>query len=731
MRIVKKLFLWLILLVFCYGVGFLSNCLVSNKFNFVLNFELLFEMKTLLYAFFLFMVFVILIAYNWYKGYWSKHSKKLMESSEKDKHITAGLEEAHFQSEKELKTNFKIIEFDELKHSNIEGIPIKAELGKKGLQIALSKPAHTLIIGTTGSGKTTTFINPSVQILSHSKNKPSMLLTDPKGELYSLHADELKKQGYDVKIIDLRNPYCSVRWNPLEKPYEQYQKMLHLKDEVIADEEKGCYYFQNKEYYSLEEVTSARQVKEQEIYDEVYEDLHDIISVLCPVMNKGEPIWESGAKNFILAIVLAMLEDSENPELGMTKEKFNFYNIMKIATNTQNDCEDLQKYFMKRSPISKSVSLSKQVLDASDKTRGSYLSTIFDKLAMFSDKSICALTSGNEVDFGEIALRPTALFLQVPDEKETRHTLASMMILQAYKSLVAKANTFPDLSLPRSVYFLLDEFGNLPRVHKLEQMITVGRSRKIWLALVVQSYAQLSKVYDEKSADIIKSNCNIQIFIGTTDLKTINDFSKLCGNYSIVQRNISFNTGKGNDINSSSSVKERPLIYPSELAQLNNANNMGNAVVNVFGFPPIMSKFTPSFRCHKYKMNPVKQELKDGKAFMEEKVFYNMLDRNAFYFKPKSKIMRESKNQKELLTNRVKTEITEIPIDLIADQDKVYLYDMLEANNYQGIIDMLNGFIVIDEEKYNGLRKHIENLTLQFSEIMKLENNVNEKSNKT
>ena len=93
--------------------------------------------------------------------------------------------------------------------------------------------------------------------------------------------------------------------------------------------------------------------------------------------------------------------------------------------------------------------------------------------------------------------------------------------------------------------------------------------------------------------------------------------------------------------------------------------------------------------------------------------------------------MKESKNQKELLTNRAKTEITEIPIDLIADQDKVYLYDMLEANNYQGIIDMLNGFIVIDEEKYNGLKKHIEKLTLQFSEIMKLENNVNEKQNKT
>ena len=58
---------------------------------------------------------------------------------------------------------------------------------------------------------------------------------------------------------------------------------------------------------------------------------------------------------------------------------------------------------------------------------------------MFSDMSICSLTSANEINFGEIATKPTALFLQIPDEKETRHTLAAMVILQAYKALVAKA----------------------------------------------------------------------------------------------------------------------------------------------------------------------------------------------------------------------------------------------------------------------------------------------------
>ncbi len=724
MRIIKKITLWLFLLLVCYVLGFLLNCFVANNFVFKLDLNLLFAGRTLMFGFYFYMIVFAFYIWGWYKGYWVHHSKNLMESNDKDKHILAGLEQAHFETEKELKQNFSQIEFDKLSQTNIEGIPVKAEEIKNKLKITLAKPAHTLIIGTTGSGKTTTFINPTAQILAHSKNRPSMLLSDPKGELYSLHYKELKKLGYDVKVIDLRNPYCSVRWNPLEKPYLMYQEMLHLEDKIEADEENGCYLYKGKTYYNHDELLSEIQVEKQEMYDEIYEDLHDIVSVLCPVINKSEPIWESGAKNFILAIVLAMLEDSENPALGMTKEKFNFYNIMKIATNTQNDCDDLMKYFMKRSPISKSVSLSKQVLDASDKTRGSYLSTIFDKLAMFSDKSICALTSSNDIDFSDIATKPTALFLQIPDEKETRHTLASMIILQAYKGLVAKANTYPDLSLPRSVYFLLDEFGNLPKIHKLEQMITVGRSRKIWFALVVQSYAQLAKVYDEKSADIIKSNCNIQIFIGTTDLKTIEEFSKKCGNYSLVQRNVSFNTGKADDVSGSASVKERPLIYPSELAQLNNAKDMGNAIVSVFGFAPIKSKFTPSFKSSKYKLGNAEQESRMGKPFLEEKVFYDMLERNKFYFKTKPKTENDLPSFDDTLDN-IRMLLARIPIEVLADSEKSIIDDLIKRKKYQESIEILNKTAENkDFEKFN-LKPRIERITKKITTLINLEKSKN------
>ena len=473
--------------------------------------RLLFNGRTFLYTGLLCLVALLIVLFYYYKHFWLFNSKNVMRGNKGDKRIDVNLEQARFQTEKEINENFTRMEYGELSEKEIVGIPIKIQQEKEKLYVNFAPNAHTLIIGTTGSGKTTTFINPTVQVLSRSKSKPSMLLSDPKGELYALHAKSLRDKGYEVKVLDLRNPFNSIKWNPLERPFLMYQRMLHLENEITVDEEHGTYIFDGHAYNEPDELDSAVQVKKQQIYDQVYEDLHDMITVLCPITNKNEPIWESGAKNFILAIAIAMLEDSANPELGMTVDKFNFYNLTKIATNTENDCEELIRYFQGRGDLSKALSLSKQVLDSAEKTRGSYLSTMFDKLNMFADLSLCSLTSANEITFADMAEKPIALFLQIPDEKETRHTLAAMVMLQAYKELVAKASEYDNLSLPRSVYFLMDEFGNLPAVHKLEQMVTVGRSRNIWLCLVIQSYAQLAKVYDEKSADIIRSNCKVYV----------------------------------------------------------------------------------------------------------------------------------------------------------------------------------------------------------------------------
>lgn len=731
MKIFKKSFLFIFVIAFCYVSGYLVNMFVSNGFVFELKLDmgLLLHSKTLLYSFELFAIFLLLYMFAWYKGL-GKNPKKIMQASEKDKEIYVGLEQAHFQSEKELKNNFTTVEYSKLPKTNIEGIPIMAEETIKGYNVTFAKPAHTLIIGTTGSGKTTTFINPTIQILSNTQNKPSMLISDPKGELYSLHAKSLIKRGYDVKVLDLRNPYCSVRWNPLERPYDLYQEMIHLEETIKVIEDEGYYIFNDKVYYNEDEMRSAVQVRKQELFDEVYEDLNDICSALCPVKSKNEPIWESGAKNFILALCLAMLEDSENPELGMTREKYNFFNVTKIAVSTDDECSELIAYFQNRSPISKAVSLSKQVLDASEKTRGSYLSTIFDKLSLFSDMSMCSLTSANEVDFGEIAEKPTALFLQIPDEKETRHTLASMIILQAYKGLVAKANTYPDLALPRSVYFLLDEFGNLPPVHKLDRMITVGRSRRIWLSLVVQSYAQLAKVYDEKLAEIIKSNCNIKVFIGTTDMKTIEEFSKQCGNYSILQKNVSFSSSNSG-MNSSMSVKERPLIYPTELQQLNNPQDMGNAIVNVFGFPPVKSKYTPSYKAKAYTLEKTNQLLSTGKYFDENKVFYNLIDRNEYFGKSPEQVEREVNKENDLMKmiSSFEVDVEKTDFEIIGSSyEKHNLQKAMASKNCQAICKIAERLLNRADEK-NLDKEEKQQFIALHKQAIKLKEYYNDKKN--
>ncbi|MBR5229591.1 MAG: TraM recognition domain-containing protein, partial [Firmicutes bacterium] len=157
---------------------------------------------------------------------------------------------------------------------------------------------------------------------------------------------------------------------------------------------------------------------------------------------------------------------------------------------------------------------------------------------------------------------------------------------------------------------------------------TVGRSRKIWFNMVVQSYSQLNNVYGEQVADIVKSNCGIKMFIGSNDIGTCKEFSELCGNVTVSTRSIS-SSGKSDDVNVSTQMQTRPLIYPSELQKLNNRESTGNAIIVTFGNNPLMTKYTPSYLCNYYKMGEM--DLTDVKSnvFMAEKVFYDINVRNA------------------------------------------------------------------------------------------------------
>lgn len=576
----------------------------------------------------------------------SKQAKRVMNSNKVNK-VNAGLEDSRFMTPKERDDNFTPANFSKLVDMKKDGVPVRAVYEKnKGLRINLASPMHSIIIGSTGSGKTTAFINPMIQILAASGAGSSMIMTDPKGELFQLHSGFLKERGYNVMVLDLRDTYSSFRWNPLGDIYDRYQLYIEAENSILEHSDaiesyknielvndistygEKWYEYYGKAYSDIDELIVDAKVKRQKIYDELYEDLNDLVSVLCPIESRDDPVWEKGARSIIMATLLAMLEDSENPKLGMTKEKYNFYNLNKAISNSDNNFEALKNYFAGRSPLSRCVTLSKQVTTAAENTLSSYMSIAFDKMNMFNDEGICALTSATDIDPNVFADEKTALFMKIPDEKDTRHALASMFVLCIYKALIKKASAREDLSLPRNVYFILDEFGNMPKIDKFDKMITVGRSRKIWFNMVVQSYAQLNNVYGDTVADIIKSNCGMKMFIGSNDINTCKEFSELCGNMTVQTGSVSGSVMGDKDINYSQQIQQRPLIYPSELQRLNNRESTGNSIIVTFGNYPLKTKFTPSYKCPVYKFSEMDLTETRKNVFFGEDVYYDLATRN-------------------------------------------------------------------------------------------------------
>lgn len=566
------------------------------------------------------------------------------------------LENQHFMTDAELEKAFKGIDFNELKNISSRGIPFYAKFHKGHLKVRLTPDCHCLIIGATGTGKTVSFVEPAVQIISEYKNKPSMFITDPKGEIYNHHSQKLKDSGYDVKLLDLVDPYNSLLWNPLEFIYKNWQKQLHLEQTILKHindplskypnlikvgnvSSQEWFEFSGKAFGDLRDTLVEVEVEKAKIRDDCFEDLSDICGAICPTTNEKESSWEDGARDYFKAILIAMLEDSENEKLGMTIEKYNFYNAYKIAMNKENDFEYIKQYFNGRSPVSKTRQLTVHITQSQAKTtRDGYMSTLANKLSMFADNGICLLTSKNELQFDQFDDRPTAFFIKIPDERATRYSLASVCISQSYKEFVRKArvnektNSDQMAHLKRPMFYILDEFANMPKVGQLDKMITVARSRWIYLNMAIQSYAQLDNVYGKETASIVRGQCKATMFYGTPDLETREQFSKELGNYTIEVS--SLNSGsKGKDgkesngPSTSTSYQARPLVYASDLDKI----PLGENITKIFQYYPVRSVITPAFKLQGtvYKYGQMETPFVPGRRLNEQAIFYDIRKRNA------------------------------------------------------------------------------------------------------
>lgn len=535
------------------------------------------------------------------------------------------------------------------------GIVFQNSLRNGKYNISMKDEYHAMVIGATASGKSHLMVIPTIRILGHSGEKPDMVISDPKGELYQLTSNILKEEGYRVYKYDLRDPFSSSRWNPMQHAYDVYQEALNCKNNVkkctngaspersgfkpIPGEKYGkeWYGFNGIAYPDLDQLKVAIRSTEEVLKDQAYSELRDIVATICPKSQANDPTWEEGAKDFLYGVTLAMLEDSANPELGMTRDKFNFYNLYKIAMykdpDPDNPFETLKKYLLQGRDERKSEvpQLTANVVNTSPNTAKSYFSVLSGKVSFMQDVGISYLTSESDLDFSTFTDKPTVLYIVIPDDKEERYGLANICISQLYKRLVDKTNTLVSKKLPRHCYFILDEFGNLPPIPKFDSMITVSRSRNILYELAIQSYTQLETKYGKDAAETIKGNCNAQIFIGTDDQNTREDFSKRCGEVQLIYEETSESKSKGEKQDQSSTSKStqiqratRPLITAYELGQL----PFGTVIAKLYRSQPVKVELTPDFKTPFFHRNDANPEVGIMKSLDREKVYYSIKERN-------------------------------------------------------------------------------------------------------
>lgn len=514
------------------------------------------------------------------------------------------------------------VSYDRLPLQDVEGIPICIRRDPQGqLETTFIPDTHLLAIGATRSGKTTGFVIPTLNVMLNKKNKPSMVISDPKQELYRGNAKQFQDKGYRVLMLDFTNYLHSDCWNPLTKYYRAYRNYLNIDSQIevveCGSELKNS--FRGVVYDDQEALDRVLKEARERYLDEVEKGITSLSATVIPSTNQKDPFWDDSARDLLKALLYGMLEDIETGTV--TEENFSFDTALRIFDNFTDSNTDYDGGYFSDRPLAKSRAhqlARKCIIEQAPVTRRCISSEFAAKMNKFRDTAVRRITSANTFEMRELDDgAPTVIFVSYKDEESLHYEVISMFLSNLYTELIAVARK-KGTALQRPFYFLLDEFGNLPQFNDFDKVISACGGRNIWFLLILQSYAQLNNVYGQETAEIIKDNLNTHIFFGTNNPETKREFSEECGKKTIISP-ISALNGSGEVIEryEKDTVALVPVSALTKLAP-------GHCIVTQMREDVLWSYFQRSYTCPEFR-----HEISDPNdrpingCFFDERYSYN------------------------------------------------------------------------------------------------------------
>ena len=431
---------------------------------------------------------------------------------------------------------------------------------------------NMLVIGGSGAGKTFFIVKPNIMQMMLNN---SFIATDPKGEIARATANMLKKNGYNVKVLNLIDMAKSDGYNPF------------------------------------------RYIREE---NDVVKLVTNIISNTTPKETAPtDPFWEKSESMFLQALFYYVW-------LEMPPNRKNFQSVLDLLSEAEVDAKGndskltkKMKQLAKTSKLKQNHPAYKQymkVIRGAGDTVRSIIISANSRLALLENPQILRILSKDDLHLEELGIgvngdkhTRTALFCIIPDSDKSYNFIVGMLYTQLFQELYFQADFKNDGKLPIQVTLMMDEFANVALPDDFCSLLSTMRSRRISSIIIIQNLAQIKALFKD-TWETITGNCDTLVYLGGNEKSTHQYISEMLGKSTIDKRSTGETRGVHGSASRNYDVLGRELMTPDEVRNMSNKK----CLIFIKGFNPIFDdKYIP-FR-HK---NFSQTEDGGGKAYVHD-----------------------------------------------------------------------------------------------------------------
>lgn len=398
---------------------------------------------------------------------------------------------------------------------------------------------NTVVIGGSGAGKTRFY---ALINLCQASNT-SFVVLDPKGELTLSTGHLLESKGYEVRVLDLLDMSRSHCYNPF----------VYLRDDNDVQ----------KLVTSLFKSTTPRG------------------------SSSTDPFWDSTASILLMALILYLKYEAppEEQNFSMVLEMLRAGDVSEEFEDYRSPLDELFERLEMRDPSHIAVKYYKLYRSGAGKTLKSIQITLASRLEKFNLPALASLTATDELDFLSLGEKKVALFALIPDNDTSFNFLVSLLYGQIFQQLFDLAKDKYGGSLPIPVHFLMDEFANVSLPDDFEKILSVMRSRNVFVSIILQNISQLKALF-EKQWESILGNCDELLYLGGNEQSTHKYISELLGRATIDTNTYGKSSGHNGNYSTNFQILGRELMTPDEVRLLDNQY----ALLFIRGERPVMDK---------------------------------------------------------------------------------------------------------------------------------------------